>query len=204
LNKIFEPFFTTKRMGKGTGLGLAVTYGIVKMHGGSIRVESQADPAKGPLGSTFTVTLPRHELTCFGIRRKDNAQMTKTVLLVDDDPDFLLQQKMQLEAAGFQVLAADGETAAEKILAQRRPDVAVLDLMMQYADGGFTLCHHVKQKDPAIPVILVTSVNAETGLDFDAVTHAERSWIKADAFLNKPIRFEQLKREIDRLLKGSN
>jgi iron only hydrogenase large subunit-like protein len=61
LKKIFDPFFTTKRMGMGTGLGLAVTYGIVKMHSGDIRVESQADPANGPTGTTFTVTLPRKE-----------------------------------------------------------------------------------------------------------------------------------------------
>ncbi len=57
--KIFEPFFTTKQIGKGTGLGLAVTYGIVKMHSGDIRVESNADPDRGPMGATFTVTLPR-------------------------------------------------------------------------------------------------------------------------------------------------
>jgi signal transduction histidine kinase len=59
LPKIFEPFFTTKQIGKGTGLGLAVTYGIVKMHRGDIAVASNADPAIGPTGSTFTVTLPR-------------------------------------------------------------------------------------------------------------------------------------------------
>jgi signal transduction histidine kinase/iron only hydrogenase large subunit-like protein len=59
LNKIFEPFFTTKPMGKGTGLGLPVIYGIVKMHRGDIRVESNADPATGPTGTTFTVTVPR-------------------------------------------------------------------------------------------------------------------------------------------------
>jgi nitrogen-specific signal transduction histidine kinase/iron only hydrogenase large subunit-like protein len=59
IKKIFDPFFTTKQMGKGTGLGLAVSYGIVKMHMGDIRVQSQADPAAGPTGSTFTVSLPR-------------------------------------------------------------------------------------------------------------------------------------------------
>ncbi len=63
--KIFEPFFTTKEAGKGTGLGLSVTYGIVKMHRGDISVESNDDPAEGPTGTTFRVTLPRH-------RQKDN------------------------------------------------------------------------------------------------------------------------------------
>jgi signal transduction histidine kinase/iron only hydrogenase large subunit-like protein len=57
--KIWEPFFTTKPLGMGTGLGLAVTYGIVKMHRGDIRAQSNADPAAGPTGTTFTVTIPR-------------------------------------------------------------------------------------------------------------------------------------------------
>ncbi|NLF32880.1 MAG: 4Fe-4S binding protein [Planctomycetes bacterium] len=59
LEKIFEPFFTTKQIGKGTGLGLAVTYGIIKMHRGDISVHSNADPAAGPTGTTFSVRLPR-------------------------------------------------------------------------------------------------------------------------------------------------
>jgi signal transduction histidine kinase/iron only hydrogenase large subunit-like protein len=58
-SKLFEPFFTTKKVGQGTGLGLAVSYGIVKMHRGDIKVQSNADPAKGPTGTTFTVVLPR-------------------------------------------------------------------------------------------------------------------------------------------------
>jgi len=59
LEKIFEPFFTTKKMGMGTGLGLAVTYGIVKMHRGQIEVESNADPDRGDTGTAFSITLPR-------------------------------------------------------------------------------------------------------------------------------------------------
>lgn len=59
MNRVFEPFFTTKPMGKGTGLGLPVIYGIVKMHRGEIKAESNADPAAGPTGTCFTVTLPR-------------------------------------------------------------------------------------------------------------------------------------------------
>ncbi len=125
----------------------------------------------------------------------------KTVLLVDDDSDFLFQNKVQLEAAGFRVVTAAGAGAAEKILADHKPDLAVVDLMMENPDAGFTLCYHIRKKLPGTPVIVVTSVNSETGLDFDVATEAERSWIKADALLPKPIRFEQLQREIDRLLK---
>jgi signal transduction histidine kinase/Fe-S-cluster-containing hydrogenase component 2 len=61
LGKLFSPFFTTKQVGKGTGLGLAVTHGIVKMHRGQITVESNADPAAGPTGTTFSISLPRYE-----------------------------------------------------------------------------------------------------------------------------------------------
>jgi signal transduction histidine kinase len=57
--KIFEPFFTTKSIGKGTGLGLATAYGIVKMHKGQITVESNNDSSKGPTGTTFKIVLPR-------------------------------------------------------------------------------------------------------------------------------------------------
>lgn len=128
------------------------------------------------------------------------SRATRTVLLVDDDCDFLFQQKTQLEAAGFSVLEAANPREATEIVARQRPDLAVIDLMMENADDGFTLCYHIKKHDATIPIIMVTSVNSETGMDFDAATDEERSWIKVDAFLSKPIRFEQLKQEIDRLL----
>ena len=63
MKHIFQPFFTTKQMGKGTGLGLAVVYGIVKMHKGDIRIASNADPAQGPTWTRFEVSVPHNQVT---------------------------------------------------------------------------------------------------------------------------------------------
>jgi signal transduction histidine kinase len=62
MDKLFTPFFTTKEIGKGTGLGLPIIYGIVKMHKGDISVKSNHDPTAGPTGTTFTITIPRKRL----------------------------------------------------------------------------------------------------------------------------------------------
>lgn len=125
----------------------------------------------------------------------------KTILLVDDDADFLMQEEIALKASGFNILTADSKSQAQEIIARTRPDVAIVDVMMEDTDAGFMLCYQIKKKDPTIPVIMVTSVTNETGLDFDAATDEEKSWVKADAFLAKPIRIEQLKAELKRLLK---
>jgi len=130
----------------------------------------------------------------------DKAPAKTTVLLVDDDLDFLEQHKLLLLAKGFEVLTAESQAQAEELLKTARPDVAVLDLMLEHVDGGFALCYHIKKLDPKIPVILVTAVTSETSLAFDASTAEERRWVKADVLLPKPIRFEQLLREINRLL----
>jgi len=76
----------------------------------------------------------------------------------------------------------------------------VTDLMMEFLDAGFVLCHHVKKRNPKTPVILITAVTSETGMEFENATGEERSWIRADAILTKPVRADQLRREIDRLL----
>jgi CheY-like chemotaxis protein len=123
----------------------------------------------------------------------------KKVLLVDDDDDFLMQHKLLLEAEGYAVAPAGGRRQAEALFAAERPDIAVIDVMMEEADGGFILAHHIKQHNPNCPVIMVTSVSYETGIEFTVAPKEVNSWIKADAILAKPVSAEQLIGEIKRL-----
>ena len=123
------------------------------------------------------------------------------ILLVDDDMDFLSQQQLRLEQAGYEVVVAQSQKQAEELLGSKMPDLVIVDLMLEHMDGGFALCHHIKKSSPATPVILVSSVSSRTGINFDATTDEERSWIKADVMLTKPVRIEQLCREIERLTK---
>jgi CheY-like chemotaxis protein len=140
--------------------------------------------------------------------RSENANrfLGKRVLLVDDDPDFVAQERTLLELIGFEVQTAASAKEAELLLVDKMPDLAIVDLMMEHPDAGFALCHHIKHMSKPgkeIPVILVSGVAAKTGLEFDAATEEERSWVKADAMLAKPLRFDQLSREISRLLNGT-
>jgi two-component system, OmpR family, response regulator len=130
------------------------------------------------------------------------AERKTTVLVVDDNQDFLEQTRLGLEAAGFAVVVAEGEAEALRIIPGAAFDAAVLDLMMEHDDSGFIVARQVKRKGPKIPVILVTAVASETGMVFDATTAEERSWVNADAVLDKPVRAEQLVRELARLLAG--
>ncbi|MDO5580158.1 MAG: response regulator [Planctomycetia bacterium] len=123
------------------------------------------------------------------------------ILFVDDDPDFRQEFCPLLEAAGYAVTQADSEKQAEELMAKDAFDLAVVDLRMERPDSGFTLAYHIKKQTPDFPIILVSAVNGEIGLNFSLNSKAERAWIKADAFLNKPLRFEQLKYEVERLIK---
>lgn len=125
----------------------------------------------------------------------------KVILVVDDDPDFLFQEKAYLEKAGYEVQTAESQVEAERILNTQKLDAAVFDLMMEFADSGFTLCYQAKKIDPEMPVVMITSANSGVGFSFDLDTPSNRSWIRADAFLQKPIRFEQLVSELERLVK---
>jgi len=133
---------------------------------------------------------------------RNKAVRKKTVLLVDDDPDFVEQMRVQLQSLDFHVLPAASRAEAERILAEARPDLAVLDLMMEKMDDGFVLSREIKKQAPAIPVIFVTGVTVETGLRFDGSSEEEREWMQADALLDKPVSFEQIKQAIDKVMKG--
>ncbi|MFN2394456.1 MAG: response regulator [Bacteroidales bacterium] len=125
----------------------------------------------------------------------------KKILLVDDDPDYLFQLTIALEDMGFEVIAAQTQQEAENIVDKMKPDLAILDLMMENQDTGFILCHLIKNKYPDVPIIIASAVTAETGLLFDVESEEDRQWIKADLFLDKGIRNDQLQKEINKLLK---
>jgi two-component system, OmpR family, response regulator len=127
--------------------------------------------------------------------------MAKKILLVDDDIDFVTPNRLLLEQAGYEVITAHSEKEAMDLVEKQMPDLAIVDLMLENADGGFSLSYHLKKKDSKLPIIMVTSVTHDFGLAFDADTDEERSWVKANIVVDKPIRFEQLLNEIKVLLK---
>ena len=124
----------------------------------------------------------------------------KKILLVDDDEMFRLALQHYLQEAGYEVVTAQGQQEADGILENYKPDLAIVDLFMEEHDSGFVLSYHIKKIDPAIPVIMVTALGSEMHVQFDTATNEERSWIKADILMDKPVRFEQVRREIDRFL----
>jgi len=125
----------------------------------------------------------------------------KKILLVDDDTDYLFVTKSTIENMGFEVVTAEGQKAAEEKIKNFKPDLAILDLMMENEDSGFILSYKLKKKYPDVPVIIATSVTAETGYTFDLSMPGEKQWIKADMYMDKGIRKDQLQREIRKLLK---
>jgi two-component system, OmpR family, response regulator len=125
---------------------------------------------------------------------------SKTILIVDDDIDYLFQTQVKLERFGYKTITAESQKEAEQILEKTRPDLAILDLMMENEDSGFILSYKMKKKYPDVPVIIATAVAAETGITFDINDENNRKWIRADLFLDKGIRSDLLKAEIERLL----
>jgi len=126
---------------------------------------------------------------------------TFTVLVADDDPDYLYQVSYHLRKSGYEVIAVESQAEAEQVIAKMKPDIAVFDLMMESDDSGFILCYKLKRKYPEVPVILATAVARETGVIFGLSSEQDREWIRADLYLEKGVRPEQLDLAIKKLLK---
>ena len=95
----------------------------------------------------------------------------------------------------------ESQAEAESVISKFRPDLAIFDLMMESDDSGFILCYKIKKKYPDVPVILATAVSRETGMSFSIDSEKDKSWIRADRYLEKGIRAEQLDQEVMKLLK---
>jgi DNA-binding response OmpR family regulator len=124
----------------------------------------------------------------------------KKILLADDDVDYLFQMRLHLQQAGYEVITAESQREAEELLQSVRPDLAIYDLMMETEDSGFILSYKTRRKYPDVPIIIATAVASETGVSFGLNTEEEKKWIKADLYLEKGIRKEQIQTEIEKLL----
>jgi two-component system, cell cycle sensor histidine kinase and response regulator CckA len=164
LPRIFEPFFTTKAVGRGTGLGLATVYGIVRQSGGSVAVRS----APGG-GTCFTVYLPLVPEPAAGADQGDaagpaegEARPGATVLLVEDEAATSRLVRVMLERAGFRVeLAGDGESALAVLTAPGAAiDLLLSDIVMPGMDG-VELTRRVRAQCPGLPVLLTSGYPAE-------------------------------------------
>jgi DNA-binding response OmpR family regulator len=86
-----------------------------------------------------------------------------TILVADDDPDYLFQTISNLERSGYKTVAVGSQSEAELYISKFKPDLAIFDLMMESDDSGFILCYKIKKKYPMVPVILATAVSHEIG-----------------------------------------
>ncbi|MEI6122027.1 MAG: response regulator [Bacteroidota bacterium] len=123
----------------------------------------------------------------------------KTVLIVDDDIDSLSQISIHMRNMGFNVISGESQKEGEDLINKIKPDLAIFDLMMDNKDSGFILSYKIKKKYPDVPVIIATAVTAETGMMFGLNTEEEKKWIKADLYLEKGLRFDQLQVQVNKL-----
>lgn len=124
----------------------------------------------------------------------------KHVLIVDDDTEFVKLYSLFLRNKGLEVSAVYSAAEAIGALEELSPDVVVLDVMMEHFDSGFNVSKSIKEKHPDLPVILMTAIGEETGLDFKPKNEEEQSLMHADAFLDKEASPEELLARIEEIL----
>jgi CheY-like chemotaxis protein len=123
------------------------------------------------------------------------------ILIIDDDPDITEAMKVVLENEGYIIDSAkDGSKGMERIKAAK-PDLIILDVMMNTQDEGFLLSRELKKqsKYKHIPILMVTSVKEKTGIDFETAA-GDETWLPVEGFLNKPVKPEVLLEKVRTLL----
>jgi len=123
-----------------------------------------------------------------------------TILLVDDDYDFLYQSKIWFSQANFKVITCNNSDEAAKIIAQTKPDIALIDLMMETHDAGFVLARKIKQRYPDLPVIMLTAVSSELGISFDTNDNNSKTWLHVDAIIDKGKDFKYIQKIIEQYI----
>ncbi len=159
--RLFEPFFTTKASGLGTGLGLSVSRGIVREHGGDLVLEQPRDPASAPAGAIFRLSLPISgergadgdtepaALTTAPGPMDDGSTASPRVLVVDDEPEVAELLREMLESAGYDVATAESGAVALELLAEARFDAVISDIRMPDLDGP-AFAARLKREHPAL------------------------------------------------------
>ena len=193
--RVFDPFFTTKEMGRGTGLGLASAYGIVRNHGGIITVDSQ----KGQ-GATFNIYLQ-----ATGKPFTEDSRSTETivkgvgtVLLVDDEDLILDVGRQLLDSLGYTVLTAEGGQEAIDVYAHfhEQVDLVILDVIMPDLSGGDTY-DRLREIDDAVKVLLSSGYS----IDGQAQEILDRG---CSGFIQKPFTLKTLSQKLQEVLRPIN
>lgn len=194
-NHIFEPFFTTKPQGKGSGLGLATCYGIVKQNEGHIIVESE--PGQG---TEFQVFLPavKKDVTSKEVVLREETTLPEgheLILLVEDEPAVRQLLSEFLTKQGYDVVTAvNGEDALRQLNANETlvPDLLLTDMVMPQL-GGAPLAAELQQKFPALKVLFISGYTDESAITKSALAPEM-------GYLQKPFTLEKLAWELRRLL----
>ncbi len=194
-SRIFEPFFTTKDPGRGTGLGLAMVYGILRQNGGFISVYSELG-----LGSTFRLCFPLHRTNGHEALGDDAQEPlpggTETLLLVEDEEDLLVLEQTILEGAGYHVIATSSPREAQRLAHRERENLALLvtDLVMPELNG-WDLFQWISLLHPGIRTLFMSGYSSD-------VVHLEEALGPGREFLQKPFSRSALLRKVRHVLDG--
>jgi nitrogen-specific signal transduction histidine kinase len=189
--RIFDPFFTTKEMGRGTGLGLAMVYGIMKGHKGFVDVYS-----KPGHGTTFTLYLPASEKKALEERPAASKTLkgSETILLVDDEPAVLAVSKKILESLGYTVHGAGNGQEAIAFYREMKNDIdlVILDVIMPGLSGSEAF-DRIRELNPSVKVILSSGYS----LEGQAQQIMDRG---CRGFIQKPFDIARLSRKVREVL----